>query len=82
MIGVASILPFIAVLTNPGIIETNLILNTILTLFYYNDDGENKIDKNSVDQMIQLIVDEINKQRTDNLETPLTNIFMEISIIE
>jgi ATP-binding cassette, subfamily B, bacterial PglK len=28
MIGVASILPFIAVLTNPGIIETNLILNT------------------------------------------------------
>jgi len=28
------------------------------------------------------IVDEINKQRTDNLETPLTNIFMEISIIE
>jgi len=29
MIGVASILPFIAVLTNPGIIETNLILNTM-----------------------------------------------------
>ena len=28
------------------------------------------------------IVDKINKQRTDNLETPLTNIFMEISIIE
>ena len=28
------------------------------------------------------VVDEINKQRIDNLETPLTNIFMEISIIE
>ncbi|MDA7604034.1 ABC transporter ATP-binding protein/permease [Candidatus Pelagibacter sp.] len=28
MIGVASILPFMAVLTNPGIIETNYILNT------------------------------------------------------
>ncbi|MDA8791525.1 ABC transporter transmembrane domain-containing protein, partial [Candidatus Pelagibacter bacterium] len=27
MIGVASILPFISVLTNPGIVETNLILN-------------------------------------------------------
>jgi len=29
MIGVASILPFIAVLTNPALIETNLILNDI-----------------------------------------------------
>ena len=29
MIGVASILPFIAVLSNPSIIETNIILNTI-----------------------------------------------------
>ncbi len=29
MIGVASILPFIAVLTNPSLIETNLILNNI-----------------------------------------------------
>ena len=29
MIGVASILPFMAVLTNPGLIETNIILNTI-----------------------------------------------------
>ena len=29
MIGVASILPFMAVLTNPGLIETNLILNTM-----------------------------------------------------
>ena len=29
MIGVASILPFIAVLTNPSLIETNLILNTM-----------------------------------------------------
>ena len=28
-IGVASILPFIAVLTNPSLIETNLILNSI-----------------------------------------------------
>jgi len=27
MIGVASILPFMAVLTNPGLVETNLILN-------------------------------------------------------
>jgi ABC-type multidrug transport system fused ATPase/permease subunit len=29
MIGVASIMPFIAVLTNPSIIETNFILNTV-----------------------------------------------------
>ena len=29
MIGVASILPFMAVLTSPGLIETNLILNTM-----------------------------------------------------
>ena len=29
MIGVASVLPFVAVLTNPGLIETNVILNTI-----------------------------------------------------
>ena len=29
MIGVASILPFIAVLTNPSLIETNLILNSV-----------------------------------------------------
>lgn len=29
MLGVASILPFIAVLTNPSLIETNIILNTI-----------------------------------------------------
>ena len=28
------------------------------------------------------VVDEINKQRIDNRETPLTNIFMEISILE
>ena len=29
MIGVASILPFIAILTNPDLIETNSILNSI-----------------------------------------------------
>ena len=29
MIGIASILPFMAVLSNPGLIETNVILNTI-----------------------------------------------------
>ena len=29
MIGVASILPFMAVLTNPSLVETNLILNSI-----------------------------------------------------
>lgn len=29
MIGVASILPFMSVLTNPSLIETNLILNFI-----------------------------------------------------
>ena len=29
MIGVASILPFMAVLTNPSLIETNLVLNTM-----------------------------------------------------
>ena len=28
-IGVASILPFMAVLTNPGLIETNIFLNTM-----------------------------------------------------
>jgi|TARA_Y100000031_G_scaffold19798_1_gene20257 hypothetical protein len=33
MIGVASILPFIAVLTNPDIIESNLILNKIYLVF-------------------------------------------------
>ena len=32
MMGVASILPFVAVLTNPSLIETNLILNTIFQL--------------------------------------------------
>ena len=29
MIGVASILPFMAVLTNPNLIDSNLILNTM-----------------------------------------------------
>ena len=29
MVGVASILPFMAVLTNPSLIETNFLLNTI-----------------------------------------------------
>jgi len=29
MIGIASILPFIAVLTNPSLIETNIFLNTV-----------------------------------------------------
>lgn len=29
MVGVASILPFMAILTNPGLIETNLILNSM-----------------------------------------------------
>ena len=29
MLGVASVLPFIAVLTNPGLIETNFILNSL-----------------------------------------------------
>ena len=29
VLGVASILPFIAVLTNPSLIETNIILNTL-----------------------------------------------------
>ena len=29
MIGVASILPFMAVLTNPSLIETNIFLNTV-----------------------------------------------------
>lgn len=28
------------------------------------------------------VVDEINKQRTDNRETPLTNVFIEVSILE
>ena len=32
MIGVASILPFMAVLTNPGIIETNVILNKMFQI--------------------------------------------------
>jgi len=32
MIGVASILPFIAVLTNPSLIETNVILNTMFQI--------------------------------------------------
>ena len=33
MIGVASILPFMAVLANPDIIQTNLILNNIFHTF-------------------------------------------------
>lgn len=33
MIGVASILPFISVLTNPNLIETNYILNSMFTYF-------------------------------------------------
>ena len=32
MIGVASILPFIAVLSNPDLIETNLILNKMFQI--------------------------------------------------
>ena len=32
MIGVASILPFIAVLTNPNLIETNNILNLVFQI--------------------------------------------------
>ena len=32
MIGVASIMPFMAVLTNPGLIETNLILNSMFKI--------------------------------------------------
>ena len=32
MIGVASILPFMAVLTNPSIVETNIILNKIFQI--------------------------------------------------
>ena len=34
MTGVASILPFMAVLTNPNLIETNSILNYILTRLF------------------------------------------------
>ena len=37
MIGVASILPFVAVLTNPSLIETNVILNTMFV--YSNNFG-------------------------------------------
>ena len=32
MIGVASILPFMAVLTNPSLIETNFILNSMFQI--------------------------------------------------
>ena len=28
------------------------------------------------------VVDKINKQKTDNRETPLTNVFMEVSILK
>lgn len=34
-IGVASILPFIAVLSNPGLIETNVILNNMFQISKY-----------------------------------------------
>ena len=34
MIGVASILPFMAVLTNPSIVETNVILNNIYCFMF------------------------------------------------
>ena len=33
MIGIASIMPFMAVLINPEIIETNIILNMLFKLF-------------------------------------------------
>ena len=32
MIGVASILPFMAVLTNPSVVETNVILNKMFQI--------------------------------------------------
>ena len=35
MIGIASILPFIAVLTNPTLIETNFILNNMFQFLDY-----------------------------------------------
>ena len=35
MIGVASILPFISVLMNPNLVETNFILNTSFNLQKY-----------------------------------------------
>ena len=37
VIGVASILPFMAVLTNPSLIETNLILNMDFFLLFNNE---------------------------------------------
>ena len=35
MIGVASILPFIAILTNPSLVETNIILNIIFNCLIF-----------------------------------------------
>ena len=35
MVGVASILPFMAVLTNPEVVETNIILNTMFQKLKY-----------------------------------------------
>ena len=43
MIGVASIMPFIAVLTNPTLVETNIILNSIFK--FSNIFGVNDNDK-------------------------------------
>ena len=43
MIGVASIMPFIAVLTNPTLVETNIILNSIFkisNIFGVNDNDK------------------------------------------
>jgi len=37
MIGVASIMPFIAVLANPELVDTNAFLNTAYTLLKFND---------------------------------------------
>ena len=43
MIGIASIFPFIAVLSNPDLIDTNLILNKLF-LFSSNFGVENRLE--------------------------------------
>ena len=40
MLSIASIMPFMAVVTNPGVIETNAYLNWIYSYFGFSDSGQ------------------------------------------
>ncbi len=58
IIGVASILPFMAVLTNPSLIETNLILNNMFKFFslFGVEDNEQFLFASGVFVLLMLII--------------------------